>query len=677
MVECPQCQARLRIPSEKRGAKIRCPKCQHGFVAGADETPSDNERPEKDVRSSSRNKSGPKSKSPKKKSKKSSGPPLGLIAGGGALTVALAVVAFALLRSEGDERPAEVAPANPAIPAAGQAATEPEAVPVARVDATTAPATPLPSIQSQLPEMRDGSGQLPRALVELPDWLVEDVPFDVKPFWVKLPPGQNAAQLYLDALYEFSPLMEVCFSENTRAQRTAPIRQRYDRSQTMQMARSETNKDLTERDAVLAEYEEAFRKLRAAQAPADCVFDYGIDTPAMMPLFHAAREVIRLAGFAVERDLERQDFGHALQMIEISLRLSRDLRVRAPSLAQWIAQALDAVIEQNMIVPLLRSPQITAEHCNQLLTLSTTHEQRLRTIDPWLTAQRANYIRFRLLINDIQQGTGEFATERIRNAFGVPNETRMMAVLNAVYDAHDVFSADTPMRIARIATMLSVFQQMLKTDDFDYDAEIAFLKEQFRINAQSASQSYSERMASREQISFFMGNLELERFMKSQPRGMNQEQQVASIEKAIAEGTVKGPFLLLVPGMINSEWDMMASSNGVDSDITGKTRLQGIIALTAVRRWYAIHAEPPADLASVCRDAGLTELPHDFFGAGPLKLRVIAVDTPLKSAHQADAKLLANEVIIYSVGKNGVDDQGEIEDSFNQTGDLLFRLATP
>src|SRR5580765_419919 len=47
---------------------------------------------------------------------------------------------------------------------------------------------------------------LPGAVRECPEWLKKNVPFDVVEWFAVVPLEENAAPLYLDALYEFAPL---------------------------------------------------------------------------------------------------------------------------------------------------------------------------------------------------------------------------------------------------------------------------------------------------------------------------------------------------------------------------------------------------------------------------------------------------------------------------------------
>src|SRR5262249_35035436 len=64
-----------------------------------------------------------------------------------------------------------------------------------------------------LPDAEAPYPRLPGAVTKAPDWIGTDAPFDVAGFFAAGPRDQNAAPLYLDALFEFGVEMAVCFPE--------------------------------------------------------------------------------------------------------------------------------------------------------------------------------------------------------------------------------------------------------------------------------------------------------------------------------------------------------------------------------------------------------------------------------------------------------------------------------
>ena len=86
-----------------------------------------------------------------------------------------------------------------------------------------------------------------------------------------------------------------------------------------------------------------------------------------------------------------------------------------------------------------------------------------------------------------------------------------------------------------------------------------------------------------------------------------------------------------------------------------------------------------ADFATVCRDAGLSEVPRDPYGDSPLRMTTFASDTPIQHGFRKDLKVLGGETVLYSVGHDGVDDQARKGNEFPdfEPGDWLFRLEIP
>lgn len=515
---------------------------------------------------------------------------------------------------------------------------------------------------------------LPRAMIQVPDWLAKDAPFDVKQFWVTVPAEQNAAPLYLDALYEFSPHLEICFPPDVRAERTPGSKARFERSEKLQIAwyGGQQPKNAAERDAVLDEHVAAFEKLEAAQKRNRCLFEFGIDVASQVPLMHAVREVARVAGLDAERDIAKGDFDHLVRTTGIVLRLSRDLRPRAPAVVQSLSDAIDAVCFASLMIPALKSPALTPAQCDQLLALLVEHDARLQAIDPFLTGARADHLKLRILLHDIQEHTGDFADDRYREAFGTTSETRGEAIAAAVNDVSGAIDAGAAETRSKVKTAFDTFLTAMQPAHFA--AEKEWLVRQYRELADSVKEPYAKRVAS---VTAWQSAVAA--MQSAVPPQTPPDQIPTVLGKLIADGTLKGPFLapLLETGFVMTAGD--PPNAVVDADVRGRTRCQGTMALVALRRWYGTKAEPPSDFAAMCRAAGLTEPPRDFFGDGPLKMAVFQADTLIEHPWNKEAKALAGETIVYSVGPDGVDDQAVKDIGNNPTGagDYLFRLEIP
>lgn len=130
-IECPACLATLKVPEDKLGKKIRCPKCTEVFVAEASEAVEDFDPDEE--RRPARGKGAVK-----KGSKKSgSGLLIGGIVGGVALVAVAGVAIFLMSSGGGNDAPApqgaQMAPAVAASPT--PAAADPAAAMAASMSA--------------------------------------------------------------------------------------------------------------------------------------------------------------------------------------------------------------------------------------------------------------------------------------------------------------------------------------------------------------------------------------------------------------------------------------------------------------------------------------------------------------------------------------------------------------
>jgi hypothetical protein len=86
------------------------------------------------------------------------------------------------------------------------------------------------------------------------------------------------------------------------------------------------------------------------------------------------------------------------------------------------------------------------------------------------------------------------------------------------------------------------------------------------------------------------------------------------------------------------------------------TKVAGLECLLALRRYYAVHNGPPADLAAACSEAGLTAVPTDAFSGEPMRFT-----------------MNGQVPVVYSVGTDLKDDGGTQDSKGkNEPGDWLF-----
>jgi hypothetical protein len=212
----------------------------------------------------------------------------------------------------------------------------------------------------------------------------------------------------------------------------------------------------------------------------------------------------------------------------------------------------------------------------------------------------------------------------------------------------------------------------------DYQVAVAFLKEKYEVEANAMGQSYLDR---RKAVSAW-GQKFRDTFKSLEsliPPNTPREQAEAAAAKILDEKSLRGVVLVAMSFQSQFENNMRNQPTAAGEDVLRATRLSGAQALVALRRWYGTHAEPPTDIAAVCREAGLTTVPTDFYSDAPLRMATFATETPIQHSLRKDLKVLAGETVIYSVGQDGVDDQARKGNEFwdFEPGDWLFRLAIP
>jgi len=284
----------------------------------------------------------------------------------------------------------------------------------------TTDSAPQPSSGNELStakEARRTYPSLPGAIEKCPDWLKRNAPFDVERYLARIPAGENAATLYLDALYEFSPQeMEECIDPAERETRGPLLKERFDRTVRLQ-ARDPQTVNPAFRAGIVDEYKESFEKLALAQKRKQCVFEIGIgfETP-YAPHAQAARHAVRMLDWRTEVDIAEERIDAALTNVEMALRLGRDLRPRGNLICQLVSMALDSITVSNLVPQILAVPDIGAADCNRLLESLSRHEaEGLDTISEGF---RASYFVLRELLHRLEskRPIGDFELDRRASA---------------------------------------------------------------------------------------------------------------------------------------------------------------------------------------------------------------------------------------------------------------------
>jgi len=449
-----------------------------------------------------------------------------------------------------------------------------------------------------------GHPAIPGAVTGLPPFLIAASPFDMAKHFESPSPHQNAAPLYLDALFEFSSEVSVCFTDQEQALRLPVAKQRLERAYSIHSRRDQNESSVSaqELDVALEDLAIGFEKLAAAQRRPRCVFETGLGLGALLPHAQAAREVARWIDIKTQRDLERGRWDDAQQNIDSLLRLSRDLRRRGASVSLLVSVAIDSLVYEGPVQRLLAAPGLTVEHCDRLLASLVEHQQQ--AIEPGAETLRSEYVTTRTVLHELQHRTGDFDPTYMKEELGIDSIGDLLSGLASMGQV---------MPSARIDAIVA------KMTDDDYAREVAQANDLYHALVALLGRPY-------------------------QARASGIESAVSAIRLA------ETPLTHLLAGGIASTLEVFVRS---------EAQMHAARCLVMLRRWQVNHpGESPPDLEAVVKATGITEIPRDPYGEGPLGMAQ-----------------LRNETVIYSIGKDGRDDKAQADWSHGQRpGDFIFRM---
>ncbi len=425
----------------------------------------------------------------------------------------------------------------------------------------------------------DAYPALPDAVSKAPLWIRDSAPFDMYRYFDAPQPDENGAGLYLDALFEFSSGLGECFSEKEKLERTPAIRQRTRQFIALYNRWKADPESVTgtEIDSCLRKYGTAFDKLGLAQERERCVFQTGIDFAAGNQHAQTAREVANVFTFRIGRALARKQFDESIAHLEMLLRLIRDLRPRGSITTQQITLEMERVAYQQL-PELLRSPNITVEHCDKLVATLSFHESK--TMNPFIEGLKTNYLTSRVLLNDVQYRTGNFNPDRMQAAFGVNGDSIGYVLATSLFRTSS---------------------ESIVTKSESLDKRIAEMRpEDFVEETHVLDECYESLLGLRT------------RSFRDWPR------TTADVEKRLRDETVllsfAGPF-----------------SKFANATIYNTALLRGSKCLAALRRWQLEYTSPPKEMQSVTKRAGMTASPIDPYSGGPFRLATVDAQTVVYS----------------------------------------------
>ena len=431
-------------------------------------------------------------------------------------------------------------------------------------------------------------------------------------------PDDNAAPLYLDALYEFSSDVETCFPDSARALRTPVVRSRQEQLNKLHTRWLENRAavSLAEVDSLLAEYEVGFQKLEAAQRKPECVFQTSVSISALLPHVQSVREVARVACLRGWRDCQQGKLDAAIKVAEGMFRLGRDINSQGQQISALVATACDRLVCDQILRDVLLHPDLTTQQCDQLLSIVGEHARKKTTM--WTQAMQGEYVMVRVLLHDLQYRAGDFSPEAI-DRLGLDRKTLRGKTYGqfAVQLWFDfISSSDAPFDEAG-----ALIDAM--TDD-DFANEVAFANGVFKSSLDALDRPICDLRTALQQIQSRAGTENSAHFWR----------------EFVSQLSITGQVILRDLTVVN-----------------------GYSALISVRRWQLEHGESvPPDLTTAFREAGVTQPPIDPYAAGePFRLTTIA-----------------GQPVVYSLGGDGKDDKGLIDCGYdsNKPGDWTFRLES-
>lgn len=455
---------------------------------------------------------------------------------------------------------------------------------------------------------------IPGAVSSPPAWLGKDVPFDVAAYFDAPPPAQNAAPLYLDALFEFSGDLAGCFPSGPETEaRAKAARERAQRLRPLTEAftRDPSSVDRAALKAVLPSYQTGFQKLGQAQQRSRCVFESGLGVTSVMPHAQATREVVWVVCLRTLASLDRGDIDGAIANVTGALRMARDLQRRGGSIPQLVYAAEVRLLTKSAVTPILSHPKLTAAQCDRLIKAFTEHEAR--ALDGYSEALKAKYVVLRTTLHDVSGRPGD----RDRTAADKAKADTLAILEQLVQD---------PQQKARVQTIKA---ELPNATSQQYADAVAAGNTYYRNLLAAAKLPYAEKQARVQSVS-----------------SLPETKAGAPLELTRVLQTAEAPELReLILTLTRAE----ASERGVE-------------AMAAVRRWQVAHKALPKDLAAACKEAGLKAVPVDPFAASQTIKFVVLNGQPL----------------VYSIGKDGKDDGGKVDSkNESQPGDFTLRLDPP
>ncbi len=480
-----------------------------------------------------------------------------------------------------------------------------------------------------------GLPSLPGAVAKPPAWLVADAPFDVAAFFNATKDTENAAPLYLDALFEFDPSLQKCFPEGPARDRRVKAAEGRRTAflaafQAFQADPKSVAADTI--DAAIRPYDEGFRKLALAQRRPRCVFVTGIDFSALLPHAQAARDVARVASLRVQQAVAKGDFPSAVGDVKMTLRLSRDLRPRGYLIVQLVAGSIDQVVMGEMVPAILAGPGLKAKDCKALMADLKEHESR--STDGFVEGLRGEYVEARTTLRALIHDQAGLAA-RLGVVSGKPGDSLVLEFAQPTLKGG--LAPDSKVKPAAPSAVPPKPVEAPEPWPADLDARVA------------KSSPGEERRAVLALSAYY--------------RDMLATAGVPAVGRVAKIGAIDKGEWSKGAGLLGRVFKGMTPAVGAAAVADGRVVAdrRATACVVALRFWELAHGPAPGDLVEALKASGVSRVPIDPFDGKPLRLAVVE-----------------GRPVVYSVGKDGTDEGGRIDSEMDRkAGDLVFRLPEP
>ena len=397
--------------------------------------------------------------------------------------------------------------------------------------------------------------------------------------------------------------------------------------------------------SLLEPYKHVYNRLVDAQKKpknfihSDFSFDY-ISTHQF-----TLRKVPRI--LALEFQLNSQPTGLTsaqTDYLRTALRMKRDFMSFGEATIQFSLSAVETTCLDEMVLPALKYLKLTTKELKSLI--NTLDEHRTSQPNMLVEAAKYEYLAFACLFDQIQ--SGQYATaERLKDNSLSADSGPLSLVYRQLLDCYE-YSINSE-RVIKFIRQLASENETIKAalDKFESDPNVDLEDGARMLSVLLIQPPFTQPKAT--DFSIDLGILRT-RHKQLAEAAINDD--LKQIEQFLLSwgpaGTVENTTLIKLfkpTRLLYSAYKR------------GATRLNAVLCLASMQL-QLLQTNTFENVKSAARNAGLANVTLDYYSGKPLRTRVTE-----------------NEIVVYSVGPDGVDNGGKSEyDYQSKTGDFIFRV---